>query len=459
MFLLLLINAMMLQSITAVNVCTKFWVRKEWRELTSSEMSSFFSAIKCLKSKPSKYHPSLGSTSIYDDMVYIHIFSNDVAHKVAAFLPWHRQFLSIFENLLRDECGYEGSIPYWDFAMDSQAPERSPVFYRNAFGGDGGANGCLTDGAFTNWSSTFPHKMPCITRRYNMHAQYGHLMGAQYSPEQIELMLQYRRFYEFSKVIEEHPHNMAHYGIGGTMFDPKTATNDPIFWIIHTNVDRIWYTWQKRHPDLANTYNGNRRPNSTAQDASAEDMLRFYGLGDDVTVKDTFSTESLRYCYVYSNSIMPIRIRSVAKRSFISKLGDAVSDASASLRTGGLGKQLKSLRESFSFGPFDRTSDPSKLRKAIEFPDSFLHKKYTPETVAQIREREKMFASLVEEANRNNFHSPAALENFGSWASASTANVVNFQIKMSKLSKVFSSVRNKFFNMRDNLLNRLDQIG
>lgn len=439
MMLVLLINLLLLQCISSVKVCTKYWVRKEWRELTQSEISSFFDAIKCLKSKPSKYDPSLGSTSIYDDMVYIHIISNDAAHKVAAFLPWHRQFLSIFENLLRKECKYNASLPYWDFAMDSQAPERSPVFAKNAFGGNGGPNGCVTDGAFTDWKSTFPQKKPCITRQYNMKSEYGPLMGVQYSPLQIEYMLlYYKKFGDFGKVIEEHPHNMAHYGIGGTMFDPKTATNDPIFWIIHTNVDRIWYTWQERYPELANTYNGNTKPNSTVENATPEDMLRYYGLGEDVKVKDTFSTESLRYCYVYSKSIIPIKTGKIGKRSFnfVSKF---VKSFSSNMKDAVHGKYL-------SPGPLDRTSDPFKLRYPIEFPDKFLHKMYPPETVAKIREREMIFTEVVDEANKNNYVSPAALANLGSWAPATVSDLVNLQIKMTPFKNLFSKIRDRVRN-------------
>lgn len=35
----------------------------------------------------------------------------------------------------------------------------------------------------------------------------------------------------------------------GDMFSNLTASYDPIFWIVHTNVDRLWGEWQQRHPD------------------------------------------------------------------------------------------------------------------------------------------------------------------------------------------------------------------
>jgi tyrosinase len=35
----------------------------------------------------------------------------------------------------------------------------------------------------------------------------------------------------------------------GDMFSNLTAGYDPVFWIVHSNVDRLWWEWQQRHPD------------------------------------------------------------------------------------------------------------------------------------------------------------------------------------------------------------------
>ena len=33
-----------------------------------------------------------------------------IAHGAAAFLPWHRYLLHIYERTLRDQCGFSGSL-------------------------------------------------------------------------------------------------------------------------------------------------------------------------------------------------------------------------------------------------------------------------------------------------------------------------------------------------------------
>lgn len=35
----------------------------------------------------------------------------------------------------------------------------------------------------------------------------------------------------------------------GDMFSNLTAGYDPVFWVVHSNVDRLWWEWQQRHPE------------------------------------------------------------------------------------------------------------------------------------------------------------------------------------------------------------------
>lgn len=45
-------------------------------------------------------------------------------------------------------------------------------------------------------------------------------------------------------------HNRVHVLVGGTMGDVSVSANDPIFWLHHANVDRIFEMWLSDHPDL-----------------------------------------------------------------------------------------------------------------------------------------------------------------------------------------------------------------
>lgn len=82
------------------------------------------------------------------------------------FLPWHRHFMIEFENELRN-IDSSITVPYWDWALDSQNPASSSVFSNTAFGGNGDAGtGCVTTGVFANTQLTYP-KPHCLQRFFN----------------------------------------------------------------------------------------------------------------------------------------------------------------------------------------------------------------------------------------------------------------------------------------------------
>jgi tyrosinase len=63
-------------------------------------------------------------------------------------------------------------------------------------------------------------------------------------------------------------HNLVHVLVGGDMGDP-TSPNDPVFFLNHCNVDRIWAAWQKIH---------NNPP--YLPDGNAPDYLIYHRLND-----------------------------------------------------------------------------------------------------------------------------------------------------------------------------------
>jgi tyrosinase len=44
--------------------------------------------------------------------------------------------------------------------------------------------------------------------------------------------------------MEGNPHGQAHVSFGGFIHDPPTAPKDPLFFLLHCNVDRLWAKWQ-----------------------------------------------------------------------------------------------------------------------------------------------------------------------------------------------------------------------
>lgn len=80
---------------------------------------------------PSKIDPAKapGARSRYDDFEAAHIINTPLVHATGLFLAWHRHLVQLFETALREECGYSGYQPYWDWARWADLPPSSNPLY------------------------------------------------------------------------------------------------------------------------------------------------------------------------------------------------------------------------------------------------------------------------------------------------------------------------------------------
>ncbi|KAH9442994.1 hypothetical protein Pst134EB_027344 [Puccinia striiformis f. sp. tritici] len=232
--------------------CPTVRVRREWRSLNHDEQASYITAVKCLADLPSKLLPG-GDYRRYDDFENVHSRMRSKIHWCAIFLPWHRHFMFLFEKALRDECGYPGSLPRWDWTLDSLDMSQSPVWSDDpdvGFGGngrdftdvdDGLEGGVVTDGAFANWPLYYPeyHK---LQRNYNLPSQYkqaGRSYGSQFfDPPSITRIQSQPTYAKFALALEgtdpsstgpsnPGPHSIIHVIMGGEISPTAYAANEP----------------------------------------------------------------------------------------------------------------------------------------------------------------------------------------------------------------------------------------
>ncbi|KAA8625557.1 tyrosinase central domain protein [Pyrenophora tritici-repentis] len=93
-------------------------VRREWSFLSKYEKRNYIEAIQCLHSKPALTPAAVasGAKSRFDDFVVTHIVQTYQVHATANFLSRHRYYIWAYEQLLRNECGYKGYLPYYNWA-------------------------------------------------------------------------------------------------------------------------------------------------------------------------------------------------------------------------------------------------------------------------------------------------------------------------------------------------------
>jgi tyrosinase len=168
------------------------------------------------------------------------------------FLPWHRMFVYFFERIIRSVSGDENfSLPYWNYSTNDMAirgvipPEfimsNDPIFQslfipnRNPWINQGNPiRGNLTPG------------------NPNDPLTLSSLKQANYQPTSSTVR-------GFCETLDFGLHGNVHVGVGdGTdMGSVPTAAGDPIFWLHHCNIDRLWASWNaagRTNPNLTQTF-------------------------------------------------------------------------------------------------------------------------------------------------------------------------------------------------------------
>jgi len=197
-------------------------------------------------------------------------------HQSWYFLPWHRAYLLSFEAIVRDAIVSLGgpkdwALPYWNYsarnnpkALDIPAafvaktrPENesdvgkahgktvpNELYVALRFGTGVDPNDAELDDriADNDFTGTDP----------GQRAGGATGVGGPQTP--------FSHAGQYEGLIEAAPHDLVHGDVGGRssrgvfglMSNPNTAALDPIFWIHHCNIDRLWEVWLRRDSRNAN---------------------------------------------------------------------------------------------------------------------------------------------------------------------------------------------------------------
>lgn len=223
--------------------CKKLAQRRAWHDFSNDEKRAYIDAELCLMSKPASQQLSAARTR-FDELQALHQITTLWTHFVGAFLPWHRVFILAHETLLREDCDYKGHQPYWHEPMDAGNFMNSVVLDPvTGFGGNGSSvDLCITDGPFKDyvnpigpyWANT-DH---CLKRKVN---ETFSARGAQHFVDDCMACPDYECA---RQCIQDRPHASGHGGMGAQMLDPIASPGDPLFYLHHTWMDKLWWNWQ-----------------------------------------------------------------------------------------------------------------------------------------------------------------------------------------------------------------------
>jgi tyrosinase len=136
-------------------------------------------------------------------------------HHNSFFWTWHRMYLYYFERIVRSLSGSpDWALPYWNYANPSQ--RQLPAMFRTAGG---------------------PFH---VVQRSSVMNSGGSLLSSDVdNPGGFSQT----DFLTAGSQLELTPHDAIHVRIGGWMGAFETAALDPIFWVHHCNIDRLWNHW------------------------------------------------------------------------------------------------------------------------------------------------------------------------------------------------------------------------
>jgi hypothetical protein len=233
---------------TPVPVSTALYVRQNVHQLPegSSVLEAYAQGIATMKERPvtdptswvfqARIHGAPFDVEIPQD-----VFWNQCPHNSKFFLPWHRMYLYWFERIVRKASGnLSFALPYWDYSQSSQqvvpAQFRSPAEESNALY-VAARNATVNAGE----PPVIELDVPSIPRIATTIAE---LLAPAFA------LLQEDPFF-MSTVLETIPHGLVHVWVGGGsrggppgwMASTATAALDPLFWLHHANIDRLWKRW------------------------------------------------------------------------------------------------------------------------------------------------------------------------------------------------------------------------
>jgi tyrosinase len=227
-------------------------IRKNQSSLTAAERKAFVDAVLELKRR--------GTYDAFVQIHYDHMNTNPdgsgvIAHWVPSFLPWHRQLLSEFERALQS-VNPAVTIPYWDCTVDNSPT--SCLWSADFLGGDGReADDVVTTGPFAgatgNWTiKVSPDDGPSLVRSFGRFANATLPTQADVATAMAHTVYDSAPWNEqedtFRYSLERLVHSPPHVWIAGNMLGGGSP-NDPVFWLHHCNIDRLWATWQRTNPD------------------------------------------------------------------------------------------------------------------------------------------------------------------------------------------------------------------
>jgi hypothetical protein len=144
------------------------------------------------------------------------------------FLPWHRLMLAQFEGVIREVLHDDDfTLPYWNPITGNPDDLIVPAAFRQP--GSPLYNGTRwfwvnsgerIDTLYRDWIN-----LDALNEKFYIDSPTGNL--------------------GFNPRLDQNPHFFTHFALGGDMAEFSTVGGDPLFYLHHANIDRLWESWNR----------------------------------------------------------------------------------------------------------------------------------------------------------------------------------------------------------------------
>jgi tyrosinase len=194
-------------------------------------LGSYIRAVELMKALPGTDQRS------WDRIVQIHV--DFCPHSNWFFLPWHRAYLVSLERICRQVLGDPSfALPYWDWTEHRQVP--APFMAATI----GGRPNPLLDSTREVGPNEILGEMEVgrrVITRIMAQTEFENF-GSGRPTGQNTIEARWQRVPGQMTELEGTPHGNTHVFIGGDMGD-MVSPRDPIFFLHHCNIDRLWAQW------------------------------------------------------------------------------------------------------------------------------------------------------------------------------------------------------------------------
>jgi tyrosinase len=189
-------------------------IRKDAFKLSTAEQDAYKNAVTAMIAS----HKYVDLVNIHTDMTHRMHAMGDLVY-LWRFLPWHRAYVLVFETELQ-KLNKSAFVPYWNWSSNT----------------------------VPSWLKTFKPTIDGVSGVGKVVNNRNDPPSAFFNQGVLDNILKSADYSKFADDLEHGPHDHGHGALGPPMQSVPTAPCDPIFWMHHAQVDRIWAQWQVTHP-------------------------------------------------------------------------------------------------------------------------------------------------------------------------------------------------------------------